>query len=354
MSPLISIIIPFYNTPKKEFYRCIDSLRKQTFTEFEVVIINDGSRTECVEYLESVTYSDNRYRVIKKKNEGAAVARNIGINKAVGEYIMFLDSDDAITNFCLEEAAELVTGYHPDLIIGGVRRNSEEVMNTWEAKKNKRPRITEVKTGGMRNSLISHMIGRPEEVYNLQEGYIADGPVAKLIKKEIADKATFSEENMWNEDTIWNAEILNKCRDIIIIDSWWYKYFINSNSQTRCFRPNCPYEFFYRTKQEISLFEKIWPNCMQGIYTRAFNDITILCRTYLFHPDNPYSFKNNYATYLKCIHGDAFRGALRKIEFKEERRFLYRIVKEILRFCLCYVTHYVAYLILLIYYRLEK
>ena len=354
MKPLVSIIIPFYNTPAKEFHRCIDSLKKQRFSDFEAIIIDDGSSETCLEYLDAECKNDARLRIVHKKNEGSAIARNVGIVEAQGEYIMFLDSDDALTDCCLEEAARIVNECHPDLVIGGVKKVAEDEIDAINLVSENSSRILQVKSRETRNLLMEHMIGLTDKMFTLQNGYIADGPVAKFVKRIIVNEAKFTEENMWNDDTIWNTKMLSKCNNIVIIDSLWYKYLIYPQSKTRRFRPNCPYEFAYRTKQEIDLFKELWPDCMQGIYVRVFNDITLLCRTYLFHPDNAKSHKEKYHVYKECIHKEAYREALKSLEFTVEKRLFNRTIKELLRFSAYYGPHYISYWILWSFYHLRK
>ena len=108
------------------------------------------------------------------------------------------------------------------------------------------------------------------------------------------------------------------------------------------------------TEQEIRAFRKYWPNCMEGIYTRVFNDVTILGRTFLFHPDNPMTGREKYKVYRECIHQDAYREALKGLNLKREKRAAYRIIKELLRFTAYYGSNYISYLILWLFYQLRK
>jgi len=352
--PFVTIIIPFYNTPEKEFRRCIDSLINQTCSDFEAIVINDGSEEKYNEALNNVVSLDSRVRLINKANEGSAIARNLGISEAKGEYIMFLDSDDALTDFCLEEAAEIISKSQPDLVMGAVKKVTEDEIDVFNPEKQKELRQILVSKENDKDALMSHMIGNKNEMFEVSNGYIADGPVARLLKRTIAIESSFSKESFWNDDTIWNTKMLRKCKNIIIVDDIWYKYLIFSFSKTRRYRPNCPYEFNYRTKQELELFKELWPNCMEGIYIRIFNDITTFCRTYLFHPDNPLPWKEKYRNYKECIHNDAYRETLKKVSFKREKRFINRTAKEILRFTSYHGPNIVSYWILKSFYSLKK
>ena len=200
--PFVSIIIPFYNTPENAFKRCVNSLINQTNGDFEALIINDGSSKDYDHLLKEAADSDKRIRVIHKANEGSAIARNVGINEANGEYIMFLDSDDALTDFCLEEAARVVEALHPDLVMGAVKRVSEGEIDVLNPSKDTELKLLNIGSDEKKDLLMSHMIGLTDMMFLLERGYIADGPVARLLRKSIAKETLFSKEAFWNDDTI--------------------------------------------------------------------------------------------------------------------------------------------------------
>ena len=99
---LISIIIPVYNA-ETYIEKCIQSIRKQSYTELEIVIVNDGSTDKSREICEDFRKQDTRIRIINKENEGAAAAKNTGLDEANGDFLMFVDSDDYIENDMIEE-----------------------------------------------------------------------------------------------------------------------------------------------------------------------------------------------------------------------------------------------------------
>lgn len=95
MKPGISIIVPIYNV-EKYLQRCIDSILKQTFKDFELILVDDGSPDKCGEICDEYKKKDSRVRVIHKENGGLSDARNAGLDIAKGDYIGFVDSDDFI------------------------------------------------------------------------------------------------------------------------------------------------------------------------------------------------------------------------------------------------------------------
>lgn len=99
---LISIIVPVYNV-EKYLKKCIDSILNQTFKDFELILVDDGSKDQCGVICDNYAKSDTRICVIHKKNGGLSDARNAGLDKASGKYIMFIDSDDYVDKDLLKK-----------------------------------------------------------------------------------------------------------------------------------------------------------------------------------------------------------------------------------------------------------
>ena len=93
MTPKISVIIPVYNT-EKYLHRCIDSVLAQTYQDFELLLIDDGSKDSSGAICDEYAAKDTRVRVFHKENGGVSDTRNYGLDLAQGKYLMFLDSDD--------------------------------------------------------------------------------------------------------------------------------------------------------------------------------------------------------------------------------------------------------------------
>lgn len=92
---MISVVIPVYNVDKY-ITDCLESIVSQTFSEWEVVMVNDGSSDRSVEICKSFCERDSRFRVLEQENRGVSAARNTGIDACCGEYIFFMDADDTI------------------------------------------------------------------------------------------------------------------------------------------------------------------------------------------------------------------------------------------------------------------
>ncbi len=96
MNQKISVIVPIYKV-ENYLHRCVDSIINQTYTNLEIILVDDGSPDNCPMICDKYVKKDSRIRVIHKKNGGLSDARNAGINIATGEYIGFVDSDDYIS-----------------------------------------------------------------------------------------------------------------------------------------------------------------------------------------------------------------------------------------------------------------
>ena len=116
---MISIIIPIYNS-SRYLETCLDSCLSQSFTDFEIIAVNDGSTDNSQEILETYAQNDSRIVVVNQKNGGSTRAREAGIIRAQGEYLFFLDSDDTITPDALEVLWKEAQLSNLDIIIGRI------------------------------------------------------------------------------------------------------------------------------------------------------------------------------------------------------------------------------------------
>lgn len=113
----ISIIVPVYKV-EKELDRCVQSLLKQTYSNIEIILVDDGSPDRCPELCDQYATEDERVKVIHKKNGGLSDARNAGLDEATGEYILYVDSDDYIDLDSCERMMNAINGQNIDIVVG--------------------------------------------------------------------------------------------------------------------------------------------------------------------------------------------------------------------------------------------
>ena len=112
---LFSVIIPIYNV-EDYLERCIESVLAQTFADYELILVDDGSTDNCSAICDQYAEKDSRIKVIHKKNGGLVSARQAGVRIAEGEYVFNLDGDDAFCPDALESARQIIADVHPDII----------------------------------------------------------------------------------------------------------------------------------------------------------------------------------------------------------------------------------------------
>jgi glycosyltransferase involved in cell wall biosynthesis len=214
----ISVIIPVYNT-EKYLYRCIDSVIKQTHKNLEIILVDDGSTDNSGKICDWYKNKDSRIRVIHKKNAGQSSARNIGIELATGDYIVFVDSDDWIAENIYEHCIELAETKKCDIVDFKVVFTSDETKKF----EPKTVYTTELIEG--KEILRNYLLKGQTEVAPFS-------PCRKLYKRSLFQTIRFPEGKI-NEDIATNYRILMNCRKLVVTNKIGYYYFQNSASTTR-------------------------------------------------------------------------------------------------------------------------
>ena len=208
--PKISVIVPIYNT-EKYLPQCIDSILAQTFTDFELILINDGSTDNSGTICDEYASKDNRIIVIHEKNDGVSSARNKGIEIARGEWITFVDSDDYISDSYLSDFPK--NDMNDMEICGIVSFNGQSFVSSQ----------SEV------NYIGENLVQYYEELFSYRAN---TSPCAKIIKREILQKnqIKFDKNIILTEDTVFILVLLNYvCRIHIIPNT---NYYYNSPNNT--------------------------------------------------------------------------------------------------------------------------
>lgn len=129
--PLFSIIVPVYKT-EKYLDKCVSSILQQSYMDFELILVDDGSPDSCPQMCDNYQMQDYRVKVLHKKNGGVSSARNLGMSIATGEYIWFVDSDDYIEPFSLQQLYEVQKEHNADMYVfnnGSVHELSSTNIN---------------------------------------------------------------------------------------------------------------------------------------------------------------------------------------------------------------------------------
>lgn len=227
---LISIIVPIYNV-EKYFDRCMKSLLNQTYTNLEIILIDDGSPDGCPIKCDNYAKIDKRVKVIHKVNEGLGLARNSGLSLAKGEYIVFVDSDDYVTLDMCEILYNEAYLSNADIVYGNVYYDNNGRISYKNILDKKIWENNEVK------ELLLDLIATNPKI---KEDTIMEVSVWKaLFKKSIFDKYDIkfeSERRFISEDVIFDIDYISKVNKVVMLPNPVYYYCVNPNSLSKTFR----------------------------------------------------------------------------------------------------------------------
>lgn len=268
MCPLISVIVPIYNA-ENYLHRCLDSILAQTFTDFELILVNDGS-TDCSSKIcDEYALKDNRIKVIHKSNGGVASARQMGVDNALGNYTIHADPDDWVEPTMLEELYKKAIEKDADMVI------CDFYVQTCNTCITRTQRISEESSDATLLALLSHKL----------HGSLCN----KLIRLECYKKFNirFVEGLNFCEDYLVCIKMLKNDIKVAYLNKAFYYYdqFTNNNSITR--------KYTLDTYKQRLFFINELKSTLEGKYKN-------------------YILKNEAIVAIECLR----HGVLEKAEFK--------------------------------------
>lgn len=205
---LISVIIPVLNG-EKYIERCINSVLNQTYNNIEVIVVDNGSSDNTLEILKRMVYKEQKVKYFSLKRQGVSIARNFGIKKSQGDYVMFLDCDDTLDKDTINEMLKIAKNNYEIVKCGYklVKKNKSEFCGM----KEKNYKINDI----FWNDFFSS--------YNFNQVW------GQLIKKNVCEKISFNEDIAMAEDYLFNYYLYNEVQSIYIIGKNYYNYFYNED-----------------------------------------------------------------------------------------------------------------------------
>ncbi|MGN1264808.1 MAG: glycosyltransferase family 2 protein [Muribaculaceae bacterium] len=209
--PEISVIIPVFNSAQY-LNRCFDSLINQTFTDFEVVLIDDGSTDDSGALCDKIASEDSRFRTFHTQNQGSSLARQYGIERAICDKLVFIDSDDDVHHLYLQHLLDAMIRNNVDIAMCDMQKVSND----------SKPKPI---------NAYSDIILNNSSFHKLFFGYKFWGFWGKIYKKELFDGIYFPQYNI-NEDYVVMAQLFS-CQDrVAYVHEALYNYRNNPNSQS--------------------------------------------------------------------------------------------------------------------------
>lgn len=235
MDTFLSIIVPIYNV-EKFIDRCIQSVLSQSFSQWELILVNDGSTDNSGNIAKDFAKADPRIHYINSQNYGVSHARNLGLKQAVGKYISFIDSDDELENDALSSFIKIESDYKACLYKFGYKRisASEDVP------------IVSLQTGLFNVSQALTIIET-----NAYSGFLWNSVFKNNIIKQ--HQLLFDESISWCEDHLFFLEYLSHSESIYIDSSIYYRYYISANIFSLSSIKRNPYIYLDIAKREYRL-----------------------------------------------------------------------------------------------------
>ena len=228
---LVTVIVPVYNV-EKYIKECIDSVIKQTYTNIEIVLVDDGSKDESGKICDDYAAKDSRIKVIHKQNEGLGFARNSGLEISTGKYVTFIDSDDVAECDLIEQLMKEVIDKDVDTCIGGFKRITEDGKAVFQESYTR-----DFFSGDdVYNKLFARMLGSAPDAHDAIRMSVWN----VLYSMDIIRKHNIrfpSERVFISEDIVWDSEYYRYAQAVSVIESTAYHYRITPGSLTQKYKP---------------------------------------------------------------------------------------------------------------------
>lgn len=227
---MIDIIMPVYNTPIDDLKRCLSSIERQSFKDYKVYIIDDGSLDDARSFLDEYVRDKDEVIVKHVVNGGVSRARNIGIDSSSAEYLTFVDSDDTLEDNFLEEAFSLIKDNDLDLVIGGYN----EVKNGEVVKVRKCDDGFYIYDKSNLDLVMDKLLSGKLREDNKNIGSLPTGRIyTRLYKRSVLGDLRFNSSLGMSEDTLFMIDFMDRVKQIGLSSSIWYNYYINDYSISR-------------------------------------------------------------------------------------------------------------------------
>ncbi len=222
VQPFFSIIIPVYNS-SMYIERCIDSILIQEFSDFEIILVDDGSTDDSVEIVSKYIKEYPFIKLLRQSNQGVSTARNWGIETANGKYLLFIDADDYWINATMSKLHEILT----------TNRNVDILFFNYSEASDESQKLHEILP-----SFIGDRISKEKAIKGIlsNKGYLGYC-WNKVFKKSVVQNCRFDESITYLEDMLFNVSCILNAIEIMSIDDCLYAYNLRSDSVVNTFNP---------------------------------------------------------------------------------------------------------------------
>lgn len=290
----VSIIVPVYNA-EKYIEACVESLLEQTYTNLEIILVDDGSLDRTEEIIASAYGSHPQIVYIKKQNEGASAARNTGLKLASGGYITFVDADDWVSCDFIENALQFIKEYGLDIVLGGTVKVYPDHQTEYCADGGK-PIWVYDDLIPIRRRVLSNGAGVLPELSRC----FTSGAVCKVFRREVLEQVEFDTSLAIGEDTVFNLAAMEHAGRMGVTGQCWYYYRIYHGSATMQRRGNIEKETeaLLRILYEQYGSQAEYRSCLAVRAVQQFHGMLLAG---VLHKDSVLSFAEKRTYIRRCL-----------------------------------------------------
>lgn len=312
---LFSIIVPVYNV-EKFLSQCVESLVGQSYKNIEIILVDDGSTDESKNICDEWTKRDSRIIVCHKKNEGLGMARNTGMQKANGDYICFVDSDDYIDEKLMEDLYTAVRLYNSDLYAYGYEKVSFEgkVLSQYIPVSD----FDYFEGQDVMEKFLPDLLCENPKAKQGNKGVLMSA-CCMAFSKKLIEKSNFqfvSERNIISEDVYSLMKLMPNVNCVKMLHKSYYKYRMNSQSLTHSYKRDRFEKINYCQKEMIKL-------CSNGLYNeeilyrinRPYLDNVFACMKMEVEFRKENGFGKSYRNLKKICHDDMVANSVKVIPY---------------------------------------
>lgn len=270
---LISLIVPIYNA-EKYIRNCVESILDQSFTDFELLLIDDGSSDDSLQIIQDFEQKDSRIKVFSHSNSGVSFTRNFGIKKSKGDFLLFIDADDWVEKDFIQDFVDAYSGNPEELLVADLIRNGIP------------------KTGYETQSF--DLKNHANEFIKYKRFLHNGGPCAKFFNRKILmdNQIFFNEKLTYGEDLVFLINYLQRIKQIQFLNSAKYHYEYNPNSAST---KKHSFENYYVFFNELNTYK----NYVNLTEKSSEKYLHILMWDVLESALNRIAFDENYSSYTK-------------------------------------------------------
>ncbi len=288
MNNLISVIVPVYNA-EKYLYECLESIRKQTYKNIEILLINDGSTDNSAQICNEFSKKYKEFKTYHQKNNGVSRARNIGMENAKGDFIIFIDSDDTIAENYIEVLYKNIIEYDADISMCNIIRVDESGKY-----------IEDFDNTRKKEKIQTILMNQNEYISNILDyKYYYTYATNKLIKRDIIKNIRFREDIHYNEDGIFFLDLSKNITTAVFTYPIYAYFYLQNTTSANAQRFNEKYLTVIKAFEIMEQYFKIFKKNNKNYFSYRY--INYYIEAYYYQHINKKSTKKDKKKLKKVI-----------------------------------------------------